>query len=76
MAVTFLGMLALFITPLAKIGALTPLAGMNYAFSRMLSYAAGSAVIDLPTALTILYACLLVVCIPLAMRFFKRHQVA
>ena len=76
MAVTFLGMLALFITPLAKIGALTPLAGMHYAFSRMLSYAAGSAVIDLPTALTILYACLLVVCIPLAMRIFKRHQVA
>lgn len=76
MAVTFLGVLALFITPLAKIGALTPMAGMNYAFSRMLSYAAGSAVIDLPTALTILYACLLVVCIPLAIRFFKRHQVA
>lgn len=76
MAVTFLGMFALFIAPLSKIGSLTPMAGMNNAFSRMVSYAAGSAVIDLPTALAILYACLLVFCIPLAMRIFKRHQVA
>lgn len=76
MAVAFLGMFALFIPPLAKLGALTPMAGMNFAFSRMVSFAAGTAAIDLPTALAILYACLLVFCIPLAMRIFKRHQMA
>ena len=76
MAVTFLGMFALFIPPLAKVGALTPMAGLNYAFSRMLSYAAGPAATDLPTVLATLYACLLVFCMPFAMRIFKRHQVA
>ena len=76
MAAVFLGMFALFIPPLAKLGALTPMAGMNFAFSRMVSYAAGATVIDLPTALAILYAGLLVVCIPFAMRIFARHQVA
>ncbi|WP_058270929.1 ABC-2 family transporter permease [Olsenella massiliensis] len=76
MAVAFLGMFALFISPLAKLGALTPMAGMNFAFSRMVSFAAGTAVIDLPTALAILYAVLLAACTPLAMRVFARHQVA
>lgn len=76
MAAVFLGMFALFIPPLAKLGALTPMAGMNFAFSRMVSYAAGATVIDLPTALAILYAGLLVVCIPFAMRIFAMHQVA
>jgi len=76
MAVAFLGMFALFIPPLAKLGALTPMAGLNFAFSRMVSYAAGATVIDLPTALAILYAGLLVVCIPFAMRIFAMHQVA
>ena len=47
MAIVFLGMFALFITPLAKAGSLTPMAGMNYAFSHMASYAAGTAAIDL-----------------------------
>lgn len=76
MAAAFLGMFALFIPPLAKLGALTPMAGMNFTFSRMVSYAAGTAVIDLPTALAILYAVLLMTCTPLAMRVFARHQVA
>lgn len=76
MAVVFLGMFALFITPLAKIGSLTPMVGLSNAFARMVSYATGPVVVDLPTALTMLYACLLVVCVPLAMRVFTRHQVA
>lgn len=52
------------------------MAGLNFAFSRMVSYAAGTAVIDLPAALAMLYAGLLVVCMPSAMRIFARHQVA
>lgn len=76
MAITFLGMLGLFITPIVKIVSLTPLAGLNYAFDRMLSYAAGPVVLDLPAMLVALYVIMLVVLTPLAMRAFKRHQVA
>ena len=76
MAVVFLGLLGLFITPLTKVAALTPLAGLNYAFDRMLSYAAGPVVADLPTVLAVLYAIMLVALTPLAMRVFRRHQVA
>lgn len=78
MAITFLGLMGLFVgwQPLTKLALLTPLAGLNYAFIRMVSYAAGSFVADLPTVLAVLYAATLVVLVPLAMRTFKRHQVA
>ena len=76
MAVVFLGMFGLFITPLTKVAALTPLAGLNYVFNRMLSYAAGPVVADLPTVLAVLYAAMLALLTPLAMRAFRKHQVA
>lgn len=78
MVITFLGLMGLFVgwQPLVKVSLLTPLSGLNYAFMRMVSYAVGSFVTDLPTVLAILYAAMLVVLVPLAMRTFKRHQVA
>lgn len=76
MALVFLGMFALFITPLAKMAALTPMSGLNYAFDRLVSYAAGPIVISLPTLMVWLYAAMFVICIPLAIRAFRRHQVA
>lgn len=76
MAVAFLGLIALFITPLTKVAILTPLSGLNYAFTRMASYTVGSLVLDLPSVLAILYAAMFVVLVPFAMRAFARHQVA
>ena len=76
MAVVFLGMFGMFITPLTKIAVLTPMAGLEYAFNRMLSYAAGPLVTDLPTVLAVLYGIIFVVFTPFAMRAFRRHQVA
>jgi hypothetical protein len=75
MAVVFLGMFAMFNTPLVKLAVLTPLSGMNWSFWNMVSYALGPVVMDLPTALAVLYAIMLVVLSPIAMRMFKRHQV-
>lgn len=75
MALVFLGMVALFSTPLAKAVLLTPFSGLTYAFDTMVSYAAGSSVVDLPTMLAALYGIMLVVFTPLAMRAFKKHQV-
>lgn len=76
MAVVFLGIVALFSTPLVKIALLTPFSGLSYTFDAMVSYVAGPFVADLPTMLVVLYGTMLVVCIPLAMRVFKSHQVA
>lgn len=76
MAVVFLGMFAMFITPLVKLAVLTPLSGMNWSFRNMVSYALGPVVMDLPTALAVLYGAMLVALTPLAMRAFRRHQVA
>lgn len=78
MAITFLGLMALFIgwQPLTKLASLTPLSGLNYAYMRMVSYAAGPFVVDLPCVLAVLYAAMLVVLVPFAMRAFRRHQAA
>lgn len=75
MAIVFLGIVTLFSTPLAKVALLTPFSGLTYAFDSMVSYAAGPVVIGLPTMLAILYGLMLVVLTPLAMRFFRRHEV-
>lgn len=76
MAIVFLGIIGLFSTPLAKIALLTPFSGLSYAFDAMVSYAIGSIVIDLPMALAVLYLVMLIAFIPLAIRSFRRHQVA
>lgn len=78
MAISFLGLMGLFVgwRPLAKLAMLTPISGLNYAFGRMISYAVGPLVADLPTVLAILYAAMVVAFVPLAMRAFRRHQVA
>lgn len=76
MAVVFLGIIMLFATPLAKIALLTPFSGLSYEYIYMASYAVGPLVADLPTVLAALYAVLLVVSTPLAVRAFKLHQVA
>ena len=75
MAIVLIGLIGLFFTPTAKVAALTPINGINWSFSRAVSYAAGSHAIDLPTIITTLYAIVFIVCVPLAMRTFKRHQV-
>ena len=76
MAIIFLGFLGVMVTPLMKAVAITPLVGLNYAFGRMISYATGPMVTDLPTALAVLYAGMLAALTPLAMRTFRKHQVA
>ena len=76
MAFVFLGIIALFSTPLAKIALLTPFSGLSYAFDAMVSYAAGTIVIDLSTVLATLYGIMVVLLAPLAIRTFRRHQVA
>lgn len=72
----FLGLLGLFLAPVVKIAALTPASALNYSFSRMVFYAAGPVVLDLPTAVTLLYGILLLAGVPLAIRAFRRHQMA
>lgn len=76
LAIMFLGLLGLFSSLTDRIAALTPLSVLDYSFSRMVSYDVGSLVVDLPTLAAILYALALVVLAPLAMRAFRRHQVA
>lgn len=76
MGVVFLGIVALFSTPLAKVALLTPFSGLSYAFDGLVSYAAGPLVVDLPQALAALYGGMLVVFTPLAIGAFRRHQVA
>lgn len=76
MAYVFMGVLGLFMTPAAKIALLTPFTGLSYAYDYMVSYAAGPLVADLPTVLAVLYGAMLVALTPLAMRTFRRHQVA
>lgn len=76
MAFVFMGVLGLFMTPAAKIALLTPFSGISYAYDYMVSYAAGPLVADLPTVLAILYGVMFVALTPLAMRTFRRHQVA
>lgn len=76
LCVVFLGLMGLFLAPVVKLAALTPASALNYSFSRMLSYAVGPAVLDLPTAATVLYCVLLVVSVPFAIRAFRRHQMA
>ncbi len=56
--------------------ALTSMAALNWSFYRLVSYAAGPVVADLPTVAALLYAVLVVACVPLAMRLFRRRQVA
>lgn len=75
-AIIFLGVVTNLVTPLAKLADLTPMSGLNDMFTGMLSYAAGPIVLDLASALTVIYALLLVVCLPCAARAFRRHQVA
>ena len=76
MALVFLGVIGLFMTPAAKVALLTPFSGISYAYDYMVSYAAGPLVADLPTVLATLYAFMLVALTPLAMMAFRRHQVA
>ena len=76
MAVAFLGLFALFITPLVKVVAITPMVAFDYAFDRIASYAVGPVVLDLSTLAAIVYAAMLVVLTPLACRSFRRHQAA
>jgi len=76
MALVFLGVIALFSTPLAKAALLTPFSGLTYAFDAMVSYAAGPFVVDLPTVLAMLYAVMIVVFVPLSIYSFRSHQVA
>ena len=73
MAVVFLGMFAMFITPLVKLAVLTPLSGMNWSFRNMVSYALGPVVMDLPTALAVLYGAMLVALTPLAVWETERN---
>ena len=75
MAFVFAGVFGLFMTPAAKIALLTPFSGLSYVYDYMVSYTAGPFVADLPMALAILYAVMLVVLMPLAMRAFVKHQV-
>lgn len=76
MAYVFMGVIGLFMTPAAKVALLTPFSGISYAYDYMVSYAAGPLVADLPTVLAILYGVMFVALTPLAMRTFRRHQVA
>lgn len=76
MAIVLLGLVGLFFTPTSKVAVLTPLSGLTWSFSRMVSYAVGPVAADLPTVLAVLYGIMLVLLAPLAMRTFKRHQVA
>ena len=76
MALVFLGVIGLFMTPAAKVALLTPFSGISYAYDYMVSYAAGPLVADLPTVLAALYAFMLVALTPLATRAFAKHQVA
>ncbi|MBQ9069371.1 MAG: ABC transporter, partial [Eggerthellaceae bacterium] len=76
MAFVFLGVLGMFATPMAKLALLTPFSGISYAYDHMVSYAAGTLVADLPIILAVLYAAMVVILVPFAMRAFKRHQVA
>jgi hypothetical protein len=76
MAYVFMGVIGLFMTPAAKVALLTPFSGISYAYDHMVSYVAGPLVADLPTVLAILYGVMLVALVPLAMRAFRRHQVA
>ena len=75
-AVVFLGVFGLFVKPLAKVCAITPMGVLGYSYVSLVSYSTGPAVTDLPTLATVLYALLLVACLPLAMRTLRRHQVA
>lgn len=72
----FLGVMAKLVKPLAKLADLTPMSGLNDMFTGMASYAAGSVVLDLPQMLAVLYGTATVLCVPFAMRAFRRHQVA
>lgn len=70
------GLLGLFSPLTDRIAALTPPSVLDYSYLSMVSYDVGSLVLDLPTLATILYALVLAVLSPLAMRAFRRHQVA
>lgn len=72
----FLGVMAKLVKPLAKLADLTPMSGLNDMFTGMASYAAGSVVLDLPQILAVFYGTATVLCVPFAMRAFRRHQVA
>lgn len=76
MAYVFMGVIGLFMTPAAKVALLTPFSGISYAYDHMVSYVAGPLVADLPTVLAVLYGVMFVALTPLAMRTFRRHQVA
>ncbi|MBO7675392.1 MAG: ABC transporter permease [Atopobiaceae bacterium] len=76
MAFVFMGVLGLFLTPAAKVALLTPFTGLSYVYDYMVSYTAGPIVADLPTVLAFLYAAMLVALTPLAIRAFRKHQVA
>ena len=75
LAVTFLGVFAKSIVPLAKIAHLTPMNALNDSFVALASYSVGPVVFDLPSATVLLYLMLAIACVPMAMRSFKRHQV-
>lgn len=70
----FLGVMAKLVKPLTKLANLTPMSGLNDTFTGMASYAVGSIVLDLPQMLAALYGTATVLCVPLAMRAFRKHQ--
>lgn len=75
-AAIFLGVMATLVKPLAKLADLTPMSGLKDMYMNMISYAVGPMVLDLPSMLAVVYAAMLIVCAPLAVRVFRRHQVA
>jgi hypothetical protein len=76
MAFVFLGVIGLFSTPLAKAALLTPFSGLSYAIDAMASYTIGPFVAGLPMKLAALYGIMLIAFVPLAIRSFRKHQVA
>lgn len=71
-----LGLVGIFFNPTAKLAGLLPLGGMTWSYVAMVSYALGSFVLELPQVLLLLYGAMLLALTPLAMRAFRRHQVA
>lgn len=78
MAVIFLGLiLSAVLPPLDRITALFPWNVLEGSICEALtSYGIGAFAIDRLTLAPILYVAIVVVCVPLAMRAFRRHQVA
>lgn len=78
MAVIFLGLiLAALLPPLDRIVALMPWNVLEGTICEsMTSYGAGPFAVDRIVVVPVLYALIVAACVPLAMRIFRRHQVA